>query len=93
MHTSSAKMIYSNRCIQSKQPHMIKTAIYNDIFTSLRDKKNQSKAKQFKELFSRCVQITFNGMESSFVRFDHVYFQFRRELTPKKQCFLQCFHC
>ena len=30
----------------------IKTIIYNDIFTSLRRKKVQSPAKQFKELFS-----------------------------------------
>ena len=39
-------------CYQSKQPCMIKTIIYNDIFTSLRHKKVQSLAKQFKELFS-----------------------------------------
>ena len=56
-------MIYSNRCIQSKQPHMIKTAIYNDIFTSLRRKKNQSQAKQFKELFSLCSNhFQWNGI-------------------------------
>ena len=40
-------------CYQSKQPCMIKTIIYKfDIFTSLRHKKIQSLAKQFKELFS-----------------------------------------
>ena len=56
-------MIYSNRCIQSKQPRMIKTAIYNDIFTSLRCKKNQSQAKQFKELFSLCSNhFQWNGI-------------------------------
>ena len=35
-----------------KQPRTMKTIIYNDIFTSLRRKKVQSPAKQFKELFS-----------------------------------------
>ena len=56
-------MIYSNRCIQSKQQHMIKTAIHNDIFTSLRRKKNQSQAKQFKELFSLCSNhFQWNGI-------------------------------
>ena len=35
-----------------KKPRTIKTIIYNDIFTSLRRKKVQSPAKQFKELFS-----------------------------------------
>ena len=38
--------------VQSKQPRAIKTLIYNDIFTSLRCKKVQSLAQQFKELFS-----------------------------------------
>ena len=41
--------IYSNLqvtlCVQSKQPRTIKTIIYNDIFTSLRRKKDQSPAK------------------------------------------------
>ena len=32
----------------------VKTKIYNDIFTSIRCKKLQSLAKQFKELFSLC---------------------------------------
>ena len=40
------------KCVWSKQPHTIKTIIYNDIFTSSRHKKVQSLAKQFKELFS-----------------------------------------
>ena len=39
-------------CVRLKQPRTIKTIIYNDIFTSLRRKKVQSPAKQFKELFS-----------------------------------------
>ena len=39
-------------CTRSKQLRTIKTIIYNDIFTSLRRKKIQSSAKQFKELFS-----------------------------------------
>ena len=37
-------------CVRSKQPRTIKTIIYIDIFTSLRLKKVQSSAKQFKEL-------------------------------------------
>ena len=41
-------------CVQSKQLCTIKTIIYNDIFPSLRHKKVQSLAKQFKELFSLC---------------------------------------
>ena len=40
--------------VPSKQPCTIKTIIYNDIFTSLRRKKIQIPAKQFKELFSLC---------------------------------------
>ena len=39
-------------CVRSKQPRTIKTIIYNNIFTSLRRKKDQSLAIQFKELFS-----------------------------------------
>ena len=39
-------------CVQSKQPRMIKTVIYNDIFISLRRRKVQSPAEQLKELFS-----------------------------------------
>ena len=39
-------------CVRSKQLRMIKTIIYNDIFTSLRHKKVQSLVKQFKEFFS-----------------------------------------
>ena len=38
--------------VWSKQLRTIKTIVYNDIFTSLRRKKVQSPAKQFKELFS-----------------------------------------
>ena len=38
-------------CARLKQPRAIKTIIYNDIFTTLRHKKVQSPAKQFKELF------------------------------------------
>ena len=41
----------------------------------MRHKKVQSPAKQFKKLFSR-VLITFDGKESSFVRFNHVCFNF-----------------
>ena len=41
-------------CVRSKQPRTIKTIIYNDIFKSLRRKKVESPAKQFKELFSLC---------------------------------------
>ena len=33
----------------------IEKIIYNDIFTSLTRKKSQSPAKQFKELFSLCL--------------------------------------
>ena len=44
-----AKVILS---VRSKQPRTLKPIIYNDIFTSLRRKKVQSPAKQFKELFS-----------------------------------------
>ena len=39
-------------CVRSKQPRTIKTITHNDIFTSLRRKKVQSPAKQFKEWFS-----------------------------------------
>ena len=49
--------------------------MYDDIFTSLRRKKVQSPAKQFKELFSLCPN-TFYEMESSFARFNHVCFNF-----------------
>ena len=38
--------------VRSKQPRTIKTVTHNDVFTSLRRKKVQSPAKQFKELFS-----------------------------------------
>ena len=47
---SSAKIIY----VRAKQQLTIKTIICNDIFTSLRRKKVQGPAKQFKELFSLC---------------------------------------
>ena len=60
---ASAKIIYSNLCIRSKQPRTIKTVIYNDIFTSLRRKKVQSPAKQFKELLSLCPNhFRWNGI-------------------------------
>ena len=39
-------------CVQSKQLCTIKTIIYRDIFRSLRRKKVQSVAEQFKGLFS-----------------------------------------
>ena len=60
-------------CVRSKQPRRIKSIVYNDVSTFLRRKKVQSPAKQFKELFSLC-QITFDEMESSFPRFNHVCF-------------------
>ena len=50
-------------CVRSKQPRTIKTIICNDIFTSLRRKKVQSPAKQFKELFSLCPNhFRWNGV-------------------------------
>ena len=60
---SSAKIIYSNLYIRSKQPRTIKTVIHNDILTSIRRKKVQSPAKQFKELFSLCPNhFRWNGV-------------------------------
>ena len=59
MQKQSERIKYKNKLFKfcsrhsafwSKQLHMIKTIIYNDIFTSLRCKKVQSPAKQFKEL-------------------------------------------
>ena len=58
-----------------------KTTVYDQnnklqwYFISLRCKKVQSPAKQFKELFSLCP-ITFDEMESSFARFNHFVFNF-----------------
>ena len=49
--------------VRSKQLRTIKTQVYNDIFTSLRRKKVQSPAKQFKELFSLCSNpFQWNGI-------------------------------
>ena len=47
-----------------KLVHSVKTTdIYNDIFTSLRRKKVQSPAKQFKELLSLCRNhFRWNGI-------------------------------
>ena len=53
-------------CVQSKQPRTVKTIIYNDIFTSLRRKKVQSPAKQFKVqsgLLILCAELTLFCME------------------------------
>ena len=48
-------------CVWSKQRRTIKTIAYNDVFTSLRRKKVQIPAKQFKELFSLvCYFFTLN---------------------------------
>ena len=42
---------------------MIKTVIYNDVFTSIGRKKVQSLAKQFEELFSLCPNhFRWNGI-------------------------------
>ena len=50
-----------------KQPRTMKTIIYNDIFTSLRRKKVQSPAKQFKELFSLvCYFFALNYLKTAF---------------------------
>ena len=70
---SNAKIIFSNLHIRSKQPRTIKTVIHNDILTYIRRKKVQSPAKQFKDC-SVCVRITFDGMESSFARFNYACF-------------------
>ena len=55
-HKQSARIKCKNNlfkpCVRSKQLRTIKTIICKDIFTSLRRKKVQSPAKQFKELFS-----------------------------------------
>ena len=60
---SSAKNNLFKPCVRSKQPRTIKTIICNDIFTSLRYKKVQSPAKQFKELFSLCPNhFRWNGI-------------------------------
>ena len=46
----------------------VKTKIYSDIFTSIRRKKLQSLAKQFKELFSLCPNhFRWNGIVVSAV--------------------------
>ena len=53
-------------CVWLKQPHTIKTIIYNNIFTSLRCKKVQSLAIQFKELFSLvCYFLPLNKPSSA----------------------------
>ena len=70
---SNFKMNGRKPCVRSKQPRTIKTIVCNDIFTSQKCKNVQSPAKQFKELFSLCP-ITFDEMESSFARFNHVCF-------------------
>ena len=50
-----------SKCARSKQLRAIKKIMYNDIFTSLRCKKVQSRAKQSKKLFSLvCYFFTFN---------------------------------
>ena len=73
-HKQSARIKCKNNlckpCIRSK--HRVR-AICNDIFASLRRKKVQSPAKQFKER-SICVQIMSDEMEASFPRFNHVCF-------------------
>ena len=54
---------YSSLCIRSKQPRMMKTVTYNDIFTSIRRKNVQDPAKQSKELFSLCPNhFRWNGI-------------------------------
>ena len=69
----------------AKQPHAIKTIIYNDIFTSLRRKKIQSSAKHFKKLFSLGLNhFRWNGIFVS--RFNHVCFEFRRRIA-RARCF------
>ena len=66
-HKQSARIKCKNNnlfkpCVRSKQSRTIKTIICSYIFTSLRRKKVQSPAKQFKELFSLCPNhFRWNG--------------------------------
>ena len=93
-HKQSARIMCKNNlfkpCVRSKQPRTIKTIICTDIFTSLRRKKVQSPAKQFKELFSLCPNhFRWNGIVVS--RFNHVCFWFRRWIaraigSPSSSC-------
>ena len=66
-HKQSARIKCKNNlfkpCVRSKQLRTIITIVCNDIFTSLRRKKVQSPAKQFKELFSLCPNhFRWNGI-------------------------------
>ena len=57
-------------CVRSKQPRTIKTIIYNDIFTSLRRKKVQSPAKQFKVqsgLLILCAELTPSAWPENYI--------------------------
>ena len=71
-HKQSARIKCKNNlfkpCVRSKQLRTIKTIICSYIFTSLRRKKFKVR------LNSSRNWITFDEMESSFPRFNHVFF-------------------
>ena len=90
MQKQSARIKCKNNLFKSKQPRTIKTIIYNDIFTSLRHKKNFKVRLNSSTNCSVCVRITLDEMESSFARFNHVCFLFLNRL-PKSNAIYSVF--
>ena len=74
----------------SKTIYVLKTIIYNDIFTSLGHKKFKVRLNSSRTC-SVCVRITCDEMESSFAVFNHVKsarnFQFPRQFRSLSTTF------